>query len=254
MRTKLILALLFVFLCCGGAQAEKLKFVADNNFAPYSMSQDGKAAGIDVELFQEAARRADIAYELELMPWEQVVQRVRTGACDGAFSFFRTPEREAYAVFAEEAVVHFSDYVLFTRNGHSFEFRTWDDLDGKRIGVNKGFRFSEEFDDNVAKGDIVRVEFDSEAKSIAALLKGQVDAFIGQLDTTYYQLDRMGMASTVIYLPTLVKKDRPAYMVISKNADLQNKEQIARRLGIALRSMYRDGTYSKIARRYLLRF
>jgi len=252
MSIKTAVTLLFVFLFCGWGRAEEpLRFVSDSNFAPYSMLQDGKPAGIDVEVFQEAARRAGIPYALQLVAWEEVVRKVKSGEAHGGFSFFRTPEREEYALFVEEAVVHYSDYVMFTRNGHTFPFREWSDLDGKRIGVNKGFSFSEAFG---AGGDVVLKEFDSEAESIAALLKGRVDGFVGQLDTTYYQLGRMGMSSTVIYLPKVVMKDRPAYMVMARNSELKKKEQIARRLGLALRSMYRDGTYNRIARRYLFRF
>lgn len=252
--SRFAISLLFVLSLAAWAGAQPLTFVGDSGFAPYSMLQGGKAVGIDVEVFQEAARRAGIDCAVELVPWEQVVQRIKSGKSHGGFSFFRSPAREEYALYVDQAPVHTSDYVMFTRNGHTFDFRDWQDLRGKRIGVNKGFRFSEAFDAQVAQGVIEQVEFDSESQNIAALLKGRVDAFIGQLDTTYYQLERMGMSSTIVYLPKVVMKDRPAYLVFSKNSGLKNTEQLARRFGMALRTMYRDGTYNKIARRYLFRF
>lgn len=253
MRTTLI-SLMFLLFWSHVSHAEPLKFVANDNFAPYSMFESGKPIGMDVELFQEAARRAGIQYTLELLPWSEVMAQVRSGRCDGAFSLFRSAEREEFALYVEEAVIHYSDYVLFVRNGRNITFQNWDDLKGKRVGVKQGFQFSDEFDGHVDRGDIEKTEFPGESENIGALLKGSIDAFVGQLDTAYYQLDRMGMSSTIIYLPKVVSKDRPAYIALSRNSPLKHKEQIGQRLGIALRSMYRDGTYNKIARRYLFRF
>lgn len=253
-RTILCLVLMLLTLTALPALSDPLRVVGDRDFAPYSMMQGDKPAGIDVEMFQEAAKRTNIEYTLELLPWDELVQAVKSGSCDVAFSMFKASERSEYAIFADSSPMHTSDYVMFTRQNRTFTFNDWTDLMGKRIGVIRGFCFCEEFDQAAAQGKVEKVEFENDRAGLGGLLKRQVDGFIGQLDTSYYQINKMGLSSTIVYLPKIVREDRPAYMVVSRASAVEHKQQLADRLGMALKSMYRDGTYSTIARRYLFRF
>lgn len=252
---RLLLIVLTLLLGTGSALAAgQLRILSDRDFAPYSMMQNGKPAGIDVEVFAEACKRAGVDYSLQLVEWEDLVQQLKTGRCHGAFSLFRTPERESNVLFVDLAVMHYSDYGLFTRVGSGLTFDSWDDLQGKRIGSIGGFAMSDEFQQAQEKGVFAGRNYLDEASCVGGLLKGEIDGFVGQLDTTHYQLNRMGMTNTVVYLPRLVRSRRPAYIGFSRAALEKGLEGMAERLGKALQSMYRDGTYNTIARRYLFRF
>ncbi len=251
---RLLLIFLLMALGAGTALAAPLSFLSDRDFAPYSMMQDGKPAGIDVEVFSEACKRAGVEYSLELVPWDELLRRFKRGECQGAFSLFRTPEWEACAWFVDQAAMHYSDYALFTRVGSDLVFRSWEDLQGKRIGAAGGFALSEDFHDAWKKGIFTGRPYKGEAACVGALLKGEIDAFAGQVDSTHYHLSRMGMTSTVVSLPKMLRLQRPAHIAFSRAAKVKGMESIANRLGDALLSMYRDGTYNTIARRYLFRF
>lgn len=252
---RLLLIVLTLLLGTGSALAsEQLKVLSDRDFAPYSMIQNGKPSGIDVEVFAEACKRAGVDYSLQLVEWEDLVKRLHTGQCHAAFSLFRTPEREKDVLFVDRAVMHYSDYGLFTRVGSGLAFDSWDDLRGKRIGSIGGFAMSDGFQQAAKNGIFTSRAYVDEASCVGGLLKGEIDGFVGQLDTTHYQLNRMGMTNTVVYLPKLVRSRRPAYIGFSRAALSERLEGVAARLGKALQSMYRDGTYNSIARRYLFRF
>ena len=215
---------------------------------------DGVPTGIDVDVFNEAARRAGLEIEIKTQPLETVLQMVEEGSCDGALSLFRSPGRERYALFMEATPVHYSDYVLFTKVGARFPFNGYKDLSGKVIGMVTGLDLGPDFAAARAKGDMLVKEYPDQRVLIAGLLGGEIDAFAGNIDVTYYRLKAMGMTSSVVYLDHKLLTGKPSYAVLSRAAKRDDKEEIIQALEKALDEMAKDGTYNTIARRYLLRF
>jgi len=255
MKTIIVSTVLAFILALTPAHASQtVKLVTDADFAPYSMFVEGKPAGIDVEVMTEAAKRAGISLDIELQPWDVLVDMVKKGTCDGAFSLFKTPERERYAMFAEALPVHTSDYVLFTKVNSKFSFRTYDDLKGKNIGRVAGIDLGEEFEAAGAQGGMVIKDFPDLSSAMRALLVGDIDAYAGNIDVTYYRLNAMGMANSIVYLPKKLMSLQPAYLVMSRASTFEDKDRIIQGLERALDQMRRDGTYNKIAKRYLFRF
>jgi len=254
MRTLLLAALLCLALPAASAQARAVKFVADVDFAPYSMFIDGAPAGIDVELLQAAADKAGVTIDIELKPLDQVVRMLKEGTCDGAFALFRTPEREKVALFMDASPVHVSDFVLFTKVGDTFPFGAYDDLKGKTVGRVQGTFLGDEFAAAQAAGVVTVKDYPDLSSSLRGLLMDEIQAYAGNIDVTYYRLKAMGMTSSITYLSKKLLDKQPAYMAMSRAADLPEKEDILQRLGVALDQMRRDGSYNKIARRYLFRY
>jgi polar amino acid transport system substrate-binding protein len=253
MKKCLIACLLVLFAATARAEAP-LHFLADRDFAPYSMVIDGVPTGIDVDVFTEAARRAGLELDIQTQSLDTVLEMVRKGSCDGALALFRSPERERYALFMEATPVHYSDYVLFTKVGDRFPFASYNDLAGKVIGIVTGLDLGKDFIAARAKGDMLVKEYPDQSAIIAGLLGGEIDAFAGNIDVTYYQLKAMGLTSSVVYLDHKLLTGQPSYAVLSRAANLQDKEEIIQALEKALDQMSKDGTYNAIARRYLLRF
>lgn len=253
MKKCLIVCLLALFAATARAEAP-LHFLADKDFAPYSMVIDGQPTGIDVDVFNEAARRAGLEIDIRTHPLETVMEMVQNGSCDGALSLFRSPDRERYALFMEATPVHYSDYVLFTKVGDRFPFNSYKDLAGKVIGIIVGLDLGPDFDAARAKGDLIVKEYPDQRAIIAGLLGGEIDAFAGNIDVTYYRLNSMGLTSSVVYLDHKLLTGKPSYAVLSRAAKRQDKAEIIQALEKALDQMSEDGTYNTIARRYLLRF
>lgn len=254
MRTTIFALALAVILFATPAQAREPRFVADVDFAPYSMITQGKASGIDVDIISEAAKRAGISIDLQFKTWDVLIKMVEEGECDGAFSLFHSPEREKKLMFMEAVPVHYSDYVLFTKVGDKFSFRSYDDLTGKVIGKIAGIDLGEEFLAARQQGKMTVNEYPDPPAALRALLMGEINAYAGNIDVTYARLKTMGMTSSIVYLPKKILEQKPAYLVMSRASDLENKEEVLQQLERALDQMRKDGTYNKIARRYLLRY
>jgi polar amino acid transport system substrate-binding protein len=251
---KCLFACLFCLLASTVWAGAPLRFVVDADFAPYSMVVDGSPSGIDVDVLNEAARRAGINIEIRTTPLKTVLEMVGDGSCDGAAALFRSPERERYALFLDGVPIHFSDYVLFAKVGNRFVFDSYDDLAGKVIGVAAGLDLGPEFAEARAKGDMIVKEYPDLRGILAGLLGGEIDAFAGNIDVTYYRLKDMGLTSSVVYLPKKLQAEKPAYVVLSRASGLEDKDKVARALEEALAKMHKDGSYNTIAHRYLLRF
>jgi polar amino acid transport system substrate-binding protein len=253
MKKSLFVCLFLLFAAVARAETP-LQFLADRDFAPYSMVIDGEPTGIDVDVFNEAARRAGLAINIQTQPLETVLEKVKDGSCDGALTMFRSPDRERYALFMEATPVHYSDYVLFTKVGGRFPFNSYKDLAGKIIGMVAGLDLGPDFAAARAKGDMLVKEYQDQRAIIAGLLGGEIDAFAGNIDVTYYRLKAMGMTSSVVYLDHKLLTGKPSYAVLSRAAKREDKAEIIQALERALDQMSKDGTYNAIARRYLLRF
>jgi polar amino acid transport system substrate-binding protein len=251
---KCLFVCLFLLFAATARAESPLQFLADRDFAPYSMVIDGEPTGIDVDVFNEAARRAGLELNIQTQPLETVLERLKNGSCDGALTLFRSPDRERYALFMEATPVHYSDYVLFTKVGGRFPFNSYDDLAGKVIGMVVGLDLGPEFAAARAKGDMLVKEYQDQRAIMAGLLGGEIDAFAGNIDVTYYRLKAMGMTSSVVYLDRKLLTGKPSYAVLSRAAKREDKAEIIQALERALDQMSKDGTYNAIARRYLLRF
>lgn len=234
--------------------ADALLFVADRDFAPYSMIVEGEPAGIDVDVLTEVARRAGINLKIEFKPWNTLVSMVKSGECDGAASFFKTAEREQYAMFMDAVPVHVSDYVIFTKVGSKFSFRTYEDLRGKILGKVSGVSLGDEFNAARSGGIMDTKEYVDISDAVRGLLEGEIDGFVGNMDVTYYTLKPMGMTSSIVYLPKKIIDDKPSYAVLSRATDIEGKDMLIRKFEHILTQMREDGTYNKIAKRYLFRF
>lgn len=252
-RYLLTLCIVLILLTSSAHARERLQFVADVDFPPYSMLIDGRPAGIDVEVMTMAAERAGYLLDIQFRQWDELVRMVEQGECDGTLAYFRDPERERYAMFMEGVPVHLSSYVLFTKVGRKFAFESYDDLKGRTIGKVSGIALGKEFDEAAASGMVVK-QYEDMAQALRALLEGDIEALAGNIDVVYYRLKQMGMTSSIVYLPKKILEDRPAFTALSRASKLQKKEEVILRLERELDKMRKDGTYNKIAKRYLFRF
>ena len=179
---------------------------------------------------------------------------VKNGTCDGAFGLFKSPEREQYSMFMEAAPLHYSDYVLFTKVGSKFSFRSYANLQGKTIGRIAGTSLGEDFEAALTKGVMQIKEYPDLAMALKGLLVNEIDAYAGNIDVTHYRLKSMGMTSSIVYLPKKIVTQKPTYLVLSRASKLKDKDRVIQGLERAMDQMRKDGTYNKIARHYLIRY
>ncbi len=224
-----------------------LNLVCGENFPPFSYEENGIIKGMDVETVLEMAARLNIEVKIELKPWKRVLSMTELGKCDGAFSCFRTAERQKFAVYT--APVNYSTYSIFVKKGEEFKFSSITDLYGKLFGKNRGLVVSDEFDQAVKEGNISLVEISSNLVDLAML--NRFDMFVDNLLLTQYQLKRKKLTGQITPLPRPITKARGAYLIISKAAAIKEKESLVKKMTKVLREIHSDGTIQKIQNKYL---
>jgi polar amino acid transport system substrate-binding protein len=159
---------------------------------------------------------------------------VQSGKADSGFSLFVTPEREKFALYTE-VPVHVSVMTLYTKENFEFEYNNFSDLYNKRIGTNRGYSISKEFDLAAKKGAITLVEVE------------RTDAIAATPSSIRTYLKEEGIKNSAIGHV----RSRSAYLTLSKAAKIKDKERLLEKINQTLLLMQQDGTIEKITLKYL---
>ncbi len=227
-----------------------LHLITDDEFSPYSYTENEIVKGIDIEIIDELMSRLHINYKLNVVPWARLLNMTKNGLCDLSFSLFKTAEREKYSIYTN-LPIHKSIYKVYVKKENEFKFDSIEDLYGKTVGLNIGFFISKEFDQAVKEGKIKLIQIEGVKDMIKRLKYNLLDCFIGNYHGTQFELKRMNLLSEIIPLKKQINDDKNAYLVISKQAKIQNKQFLLNSINSTLQKMYNDGTIEKITKKYI---
>ncbi|WP_319243463.1 transporter substrate-binding domain-containing protein [uncultured Propionivibrio sp.] len=251
MVARLFVAVLVCLSCLGrSAFAGELLVVTDENLPPFSFVRDGKVVGVDVDMLRRAAAKAGASVRIEALPWKRVLHLLENGGTPWAMPLFRTPEREVVSSFI--APLHFSTMGVFVRRGGEFPFTSLDDLNGKRLGYNRGYALPPDLSEAVRQGRLQLEEVASTAQNVEKLLAGRIDCFVANVENVDFTLVGMASRQDVVLLPKRLWERRPAYLVIARAAEGKETAGTVASLRQALESLHRDGSYARILAQYTL--
>ncbi|MGM0882409.1 MAG: transporter substrate-binding domain-containing protein [Bacillota bacterium] len=159
---------------------EKAKLVLGTSadYAPYEFhkSIDGQdtIVGFDIEIAKEIAKDMNAELEIQDMDFDGLLLALNTGKVDMVISGLTpTDERKKNVDFSE--IYYLAEQGVLTKKEQAGEFKTLDDLKGKKIGVQKG-----SIQEGIAQ-EIDGAKLTSLAKIpeiVMELTSGRVDAII----------------------------------------------------------------------------
>lgn len=229
--------------------AQVLNLVTLDNFKPLTWQEEGKAKGIDVEIVTEMCKRINVTCNISFLPWNRVLYDIERGKVDGGFAAFHSKAREQFAEFIKEPL-HYSSYYIYVMKGKEFKFQKLSDLYGKSIGINLGFYLDEDFHqahtDNKIHVSQGRLDL-----SFNQLVRGRIEGVIGQSHEVAITLANMQLDDQVVTLPKPLFGPRPAYLVMSKKAKVENLKSLMHSMNEALRNMRKEGFMDHINAKYL---
>ena len=233
---------------------QTFNIIGDDDYPPFTYSdKNDQVSGIDIELFQEVAKRLDVEINIRLVPWKRLLKMTKQGDVVGSFALFKTPERESFSLFTYP--IHHSTFKLFTTKNHNLNYSSVKDLYGKRIGIEAGFVISDEFDQASSRGDISLIQIFSFDDAFRRLLMGGIDAFVGNDLVVRHKLKHkykhIEYISDIIALPKPLKHKRGAFFVLSKAFPLENKQLWQTKFTETLKAMDEDGTSQRIIQKYV---
>ena len=234
-----LLFMILLFFNCVSAvhSAEKLKIVADY-WPPFTTEQKGQRIAAD--LVETALSNADIIHQTQLLPWNDVLEGVKSGKYDAIVGAWKSKERQSYLMFSRPYLEN--RIKLVGRIDNRIEYKNLDQLAGKKVGIVKGYAYGPEVSDNKS---IIKVSGATVAGNIKNLVAKKVD---------YILADSIVAQAMKEFLPKDVKKElvvyekavlvKPLHFALRKN--YPNGKAILEKFNNAISKMLADGSYNKI--------
>ncbi|MBK0421922.1 amino acid ABC transporter substrate-binding protein [Leucobacter sp. CSA2] len=237
----------------GDAGAAKVDTVEDGKlivtfgpYMPYSGEEGGKAVGLDGDMINEIAKRLDLDVEVAVTDFAGMLSGVQTHRADVAIGTINWTEERAKTAFYTDDT-YYNPPVVGSKEGDNF--KTIDDLKGKKIGTVTGYSFVDaipEIDGAEA------VLFPRMEDVVEAFAGGRVDAILlDPLVVTYTAKQRPDIKLQTNYLeaPTPEQvKEKPglAALLPAITALYAGNESVEGALTKEIRAMYKDGTMAKL--------
>jgi polar amino acid transport system substrate-binding protein len=86
-----LLAAMTIAFRSNAAQTER---ILTELLPPFTQLKDGKITGMSTEIVRAVFERAEIPFDIQIMPWQRAFETARTEADTFIFSLGRTPDRE----------------------------------------------------------------------------------------------------------------------------------------------------------------
>lgn len=152
------------------ASAETVTLGAEDDWAPYSSAVEHNARGFAVDVIRAAYEAVGVTVKFEVLPYARCLEETRRGRLTGCFdavpnamigSSFLWPEHPLFTT-------HMNVYALSDSREGGLTARQ---LEGKTVGVERGYEYGDEFDLNTK---IVRRVVDKNVQGFKMLLAGRI--------------------------------------------------------------------------------
>lgn len=167
------LAFCLVLACawaCGLASAETVTLGAEDDWAPYSSAVDRGARGFAVDVIREAYAAVGVTVKFEVLPYARCLEDTRRGRVTGCFDAVPNAMIGGSFLWPDHPLftTHMNVYAL---SGSKEAGLTARQLEGKTVGVERGYEYGDEFDLNTR---IVRRVVDKNVQGFKMLLAGRI--------------------------------------------------------------------------------
>ena len=126
--------------------AGELIIGTSTGYPPYYFVENGKLAGVCVEVINQTAQLLGMQTVYKQYPWKRMLHSGKTGKVDAVMPLFKTPERELFLLFPEIEIA-MEENSFFTRQDSGIHFSgTFKNIKPYPIGVVADYSYGREFD------------------------------------------------------------------------------------------------------------
>lgn len=137
MPARTLTCLLLSLLLCTSAQAEPLRLVTGDDYAPFT----GKAlpaGGMLTQVVQAALEARGVSSTLDWQPWKRGYLKTLRGDYDATFPYVRSAQREAQFLYSEPLFI--AEQHIFSRAGEVIEVDDVPSMQGRRLCYPLGWQ------------------------------------------------------------------------------------------------------------------
>jgi len=241
----LIIAAMAASAAPGAAQTGEAVQLVDTPFPPYIEGEYGGAptGGIVPLILAELEARTGRTLRLTLHPWKRVLKMLRVGQADGVTLLIRTAERETFLRYTTVLLESRESFYYNTARLEGFQWRTFRDLEGYRIGLVDGHTYGQPFMQALSMLDLT-VEYAGDTESAFRMLAaGRVDLVLEDDTVASSQL-----AANPSWLDVLDRAEQPVavypfHMAFARKSPYAD---LVPEIDRAIEAMRSDGTLESI--------
>lgn len=226
------------------AKSKKIYAICDE-WPPYQVMENGHLSGFSTKIVEIVFERMGLTLEpIDVFPWKRAMHMVENGEADALFSSNYTKERAAFAYYPEEPIVD-SPWVMWTRREDNLDFSSFNDLFGKRIGIVRGYSYTEELLDFV-KAHKNYEEVHNDETNLKKLNAGRVDFAPAELGNGFYLVRKLQLNKIVPIVTNPLKIDG-LYIIFNKN---KVKKSIVDKFSSELKKLKEEPLYKDLYEEY----
>lgn len=237
--TSLVVLLVALVFASVAPAVETNMLVVFEDYPPYEYQENGVAKGRNIELIREAFRRMGLVPEFEPRPWKRGIYELKTGEILALASGFKNAEREEFAYFPSEPLFK-EEVMVVTRKGSGLKVSSLEDLRPLSIGTVRSYVYGKEFDSmtglNISPSR-------SNTQLLNRLFENRLDVIIANKAVVSHIAKKTNRLYDIDFLYEITSE--PLYLFFSK-AWGERARLLSEKFGEAIKSMKRDGTYSRI--------
>ena len=242
-RTTLLLGALL--LAVGTALAGERLLLVNTPYPPFvNPAGHPQGEGIDIEIAREALSRAGYEVEVRLVPWKRALSMLEQGEADLTTTISKNGDRDRFLAWTN-GYRHSVRYHFYTRSDAPFSVQRLEDLDGHVLGVTTGFfyppKLTERSRQTIHTGG-------SLSATVQMLHAGRTEIIIVNGLAGAWEIQRLKLAQDLRLQPFTYSSDSPTYMAFSK---ARGKTKALEAMNNALAAMAKDGTISRIEKKYV---
>lgn len=230
-----------VMLCAPQAHAaQKVVYVFDKEFVPMSFVRNQKPMGFEVEVLKAALDGTGLTLSYTPMKdWERAQSNLAGGVAHIASGMTRTHLRDRLFVYPSTPTVNFNLKFFVKKTA---EITRVDEIRGKTVAAIRDTLYQRLLQDF---GGVIVKLYDKGEDALAALVKGEVDAYFGA-DKLTYDIARRENYSNLRSVGAALEQV-PVYFAIYKGQP-ELRETVER----GLNRIMADGTYDSIYRKWFI--
>ncbi len=225
--------------------ADPIRVAVDSAYPPY-MYGSRPAKGLYPEIIREAFSLTGLTAEVTGYPWKRALSLGRSGqtAVGGIYQNLERLNRYDYS-----DPLYLETLVVCVKKGDAFDFKGVVDLEGKRVGINRGWSYGEVIDSARRAGLFLAEEATGDQANLKKLILGRLDCIIADKLSLLLILQRndWGHQVEILSHPATVNS---AYLVMAKKT---NQTHLIEAFNRGLAVMRANGSYGRLVDRFIRR-
>ena len=169
MKKAIIILLVFIFSASFAYAQEKTIVAAADPWPPFT-DPSSPQQGISLEIVRAAYKTQGYTVEMNFIPWARAEGMVKAGKYDILPVTWMTNKRKEYLLYSDAYVVN--ELKFIKQKDDPFEYNGISSLDGKKVGVVRGYGYGDEFQN---ADNFKREHSDSFISNIKKLVYKRID-------------------------------------------------------------------------------